>query len=105
MDKAYFLGLLPGIWAEFGRRAMKKKIQLVILTLSVIIGGAGTYLCAGQIPACSPAPRAQMAWWGGIYPEYCLSGAVEAAGEEEDGGPETDIPVKVRFKYLTFLND
>ena len=52
------------------------------------------------------APLAQMAWWGGMYPEYCLPGAMEAVGEEaEDGGKESSEPqVKVCFKYLTFLN-
>ena len=69
------------------------------------IGAAGTYLCAGKLPACGPAPMAQLAWWGGVYPEYCLPGAVKLVGEEETAGTEEEIPVKVQFKYLTFLND
>lgn len=83
----------------------RNRMQLLILTLSLIIGGAGTYICAGQLPVCSPAPLAQMAWWGGVYPEYCLPGAMEAVGEEETDGTEKEIPVKIRFKYLTFLNE
>ena len=46
-----------------------------------------------------------MAWWGGVYPEYCLSGAVEAVEEEADSAQETEKQVRIRFKYLTFLND
>lgn len=83
----------------------RNRIQLLLLVLSVIIGGAGTFMCARELPVCSPAPLAQMAWWGGIYPEYCLPGAMEAVGEEDTDNTVTDIPVKVRFKYLTFLNE
>ncbi|MCI9306226.1 MAG: hypothetical protein HFI28_07070 [Lachnospiraceae bacterium] len=83
----------------------KNGIQLLLLFLSLSIGAAGTYLCAGKLPVCSPAPMAQLAWWGGVYPEYCLPGAVKLVGEEETAGTEEEIPVKVRFKYLTFLNE
>ena len=83
----------------------KNGIQLLLLFLSLSIGAAGTYLCAGKLPACGPAPMAQLAWWGGVYPEYCLSGAVEAVEEEADSAQETEKQVRIRFKYLTFLND
>ena len=83
----------------------KNGIQLLLLFLSLSIGAAGTYLCAGKLPVCSPAPMAQLAWWGGVYPEYCLSGAVEAVEEEADSAQETEKQVRIRFKYLTFLND
>lgn len=83
----------------------RSKMQMLILALSMIIGGAGTFLCGVRMPECAPAPMAQMAWWGGIYPEYCLSGAVEAVGEDEDDSWETEPRVKICFKYLTFLND
>jgi hypothetical protein len=46
-----------------------------------------------------------MAWWGGIYPEYCLSGAMEAVGEEDTDSARAELQVKVCFKYLTFLNE
>lgn len=85
------------------------RVQLLLLILSVILGAAGTFLFAGQLPACSPAPMVQMAWWGGIYPEYCLPGAMEAVEEEEaevdEEVEESEIRVRVRFKYLTFLNE
>ncbi len=74
----------------------KNKMQLLILALSVMIG---------RVAQCSPAPMALMAWWGGVYPEYCLSGAVEAVEEEADSAQETEKQVRIRFKYLTFLND
>ena len=83
----------------------KNKMQLLILALSVMIGGAGTFLYAGRVAQCSPAPMALMALWGGVYPEYCLSGAVEAVEEEADSAQETEKQVRIRFKYLTFLND
>lgn len=83
----------------------KNKMQLLILALSVAIGGTGTFLYAGRLSQCSPAPMALMAWWGGIYPEYCLSEAVEAVEEAADSDQETEKQVRIRFKYLTFLND
>lgn len=82
----------------------RNRIQLLLLTLSVIIGGSVTGMCAKQLPVCAPAPLTQMAWWGGIYPEYSLTGAMEAVGAEEAGSEETMAPVRIRFKYLTFLN-
>lgn len=81
----------------------KNRIQLILLVLSLIIGGAGTYFFARELPMCDSAPMAQLAWWGGVYPEYCLPGAVALVGED-DGG-KTEMPVKIRFKYLTFLNE
>ena len=83
----------------------KNRIQLLLLILSMIIGGAGTCMCARRFPVCSPAPLAQMAWWGGIYPEYCLSGAMEAVGEGDTDSARAELQVKVCFKYLTFLNE
>lgn len=86
---------------------MKKKmrIKILVLTLSLLLGSAGTYVCAGYLPTCSPAPLAELAWWGGMYPEYSLPGAMEAVGEEEASEEEAGAPrVKVCFKYLVFLN-
>lgn len=83
----------------------KNRMQLLLLILSLIIGGIGTYAFARELPVCRPAPMAQLAWWGGIYPEYCLPGAVELAGEEENDREESAPQVRIRFKYLTFLND
>ena len=82
------------------------RMQLLLLTLSAILGAAGTFLFAERLPVCSPAPMAHMAWWGGVYPEYCLPGAMEAVEEEEEDlqEEESEIQVRVRFKYLTFLN-
>lgn len=82
----------------------KNRMQLLLLILSLILGGTGTYVFARELPVCSPAPMAQMAWWGGVYPEYCLPGAVVLVGEEKDDCGQTELPVKVSFKYLTFLN-
>lgn len=81
----------------------KNRVQLLLLILSFAIGGIGTYVSAGTFPVCRPVPMAQMAWWGGVYPEYCLPGAVVLVGE--DDGEETEPPVRIRFKYLTFLNE
>lgn len=83
----------------------KNQIQLLLLIVFLIIGGIGTYTFAKEFPTCAPAPMVQMAWWGGVYPEYCLPGAVTLVGEEEDDREETELPVRVRFKYLTFLNE
>ena len=83
----------------------RTRIQLVLLFLSLLIGGVGTRMLARQVPTCSPAPMAHMAWWGGVYPEYCLPGAMQLVGEEEADTVNTELPVKVCFKYLTFLNE
>ena len=54
----------------------------------------------------SPARVEQAAWWGGLYPEYCLPGAMEKVEAEQEAEEEEEsVPVKIRFKYLTFLND
>lgn len=80
-------------------------VKAVILALSLLLGAAGTCVCAGHLPSCSPAPMAQMAWWSGIYPEYCMPGAMKAV-EETDGSRTADrVSVKITFKYLKFLNE
>lgn len=80
-----------------------KKIQTLLLLLSLLLGLIGTALFPGTLPASVPVGTSQLAWWGGIYPEYCLPSACELVeGEEPEEGQE--IPVKLSFKYLTFLN-
>jgi len=81
-----------------------KKIRVWILGLSLILGITGSCAFSQYFPVKSPAHREQLAWWGGLYPEYCLPGAMELKGNEA-GGPEGKEPsVRISFKYLTFLN-
>lgn len=100
-----------------------KRSEIVILLLSLTLGFAGTCLYAEYAGLPEPVRVEQTAWWGGLYPEYCLPGAMERIEEEEpgtgagsftDGGKtsgesadsrETAAPVKIRFKYLPFLNE
>ena len=101
-----------------------KRSELIIWILSLILGFTGTCLYAEHAGLPSPARVEQAAWWGGLYPDYCLPGAMEAVEPEQDGTPEAsgvsnqgspgetsgadgagDSRVKIRFKYLTFLNE
>lgn len=120
----------------------RKRSELAVWILSLLLGFAGTCLYAGHAGtgtgtdtgiagaagtgagAYAPIRREQAAWWGGLYPDYCLPGAMEAVEPEQDGTPEAsgvsnqgspgetsgadgtgDSRVKIRFKYLTFLNE
>ena len=121
---------------------LRKRLELAVWILSLLLGCAGTCLYAGHAgigtgtdtgiagaavtgaEAYAPLRREQAAWWGGLYPDYCLPGAMEAVEPERDGTPEAsgisnqgspgetsgadgagDSRVKIRFKYLTFLNE
>ena len=110
---------------------LRKRSELAVWILSLLLGFAGTCLYAGHAgigtgtdtdtgiagaaetgaEAYAPLRREQAAWWGGLYPDYCLPGAMEAVEQEQDGTPEASgisnqgSPVKIRFKYLTFLNE
>ena len=121
---------------------LRKRSELAVWILSLLLGFAGTCLYAGHAgigtgtdtgiagaavtgaEAYAPLRREQAAWWGGLYPGYCLPGAMEAVEPERDGTPEAsgisnqgspgetsgaDVTgacrVKIRFKYLTFLNE
>lgn len=81
-----------------------KRSELAVLLLSLILGFAGTCFYAEHMEAPSPVYTEQTAWWGGLYPEYCLPGAMEAVETEDGGEKPKAAPVKIRFKYLSFLN-
>lgn len=95
-----------------------KKIRIFILILSLITGFAGTFAFvkfqpgmetaqADGFPMEQPEVLHQQVWWGSLYPEYCL-GAMKLVTEDDVNPDEKhagdDIPVRIRFKYLTFLN-
>ena len=101
-----------------------RRSELAVLILSLAFGFAGTCLYAEYAGLPDPVRTEQAAWWGGLYPEYCLPGAMEAetapehpeaaeAGAEdaekalEAFGEERGeaAPVRIRFKYLTFFNE
>ena len=95
-----------------------RKMRLLLVTLSLILGITGTCTFAEYLPLAGDGQQlkgvSQLAWWGGIYPEYCLPGAmklVDAEGREcakaDNSGSESgeELPVKIRFKYLSFLNE
>ena len=123
---------------------LRKRSELAVWILSLLLGFAGICLYAGRAgigtgtdtdtgiagaavtgaEAYAPLRREQAAWWGGLYPDYCLPGAMEAVEPERDGTPEASgvsnqgspgetsgadgtgaCRVKIRFKYLTFLNE
>lgn len=98
----------------------KRRLELIVLLLSVLIGAWGTAAygaragCGGQ--ELSFRHTEQAAWWGGLYPEYCLPPALEQRdgkavsrseagfGEKSTGGEE-QVSVQIQFKYLKFLNE
>ena len=123
---------------------LRKRSELAVWILSLLLGFVGTCLYAGHagigtdtdtdtgiagaavtgVEAYAPLRREQAAWWGGLYPDYSLPGAMEAVEPERDGTPEASgvsnqgspgetsgadgagaCRVKIRFKYLTFLNE
>jgi len=92
---------------------LRKQISGVLFVLSLMLGAAGAHTWAGYQPAPAQtfAPKivSGQTWWGSLYPEYCLPGALELVTEKECGDctaqeSGTGLPVKIRFKYLTFLN-
>ena len=82
-----------------------KRIQLFLLGLSLVFGIAGTCLSGSYEPVPCPEHRQQLAWWGGLYPEYCIPGAMELKEGGEGAEPGEEPAVKIRFKYLTFFNE
>lgn len=80
------------------------KIKIMLLTLSLILGVAGTCMFAPYQSELYSDRSDEVAWWSGLYPEYCMPGATYLVGEEPQAANQEDIPVKIRFKYLTFLN-
>ena len=85
-----------------------RRSELAVLILSLAFGFAGTCLYAEYAGLPDPVRTEQAAWWGGLYPEYCLPGAMEKVEAEQGAEEEKEkesVPVKIRFKYLTFLND
>ena len=85
---------------------LRKRSELAVWILSLLLGFAGTCLYAGHAgigtgtdtdtgiagaavtgaEAYAPLRREQAAWWGGLYPDYCLPGAMEAVEPERDAG-------------------
>lgn len=65
--------------------------ELVLLLLALLMGAAGTCLYGIYAQEPEPVRVEQTAWWGGLYPEYCMPGAGDKA-------------VRIRFRYLTFFN-
>ena len=65
--------------------------ELALLLLSLLLGMTGTCLYGACAREPEPVRAEQTAWWGGLYPEYCMPEADEEA-------------VQIRFRYLTFLN-
>lgn len=93
-----------------------KYSELMLLVVSLLLGFGGTCLYAEHAGLPDPVRTEYAAWWGGLYPEYCLPGAMEmetdafpeSAGETgrgtETGQRSGDACVEIRFRYLKFLN-
>ena len=78
-----------------------KRLKFLITALSLALGFAGTCAFAPYVYTPRPVQTFYTAWWGGIYPEY---GTADALEQTEGEIPEGEVRVKIRFKYLTFLN-
>ena len=83
-----------------------KRSEAVILALSLAAGLLGTCLFSGYAsePA-KPVRLEQTAWWGGLYPEYGVAGAVEPKKTDRVQGSKAAPEREIRFRYLTFLNE
>ena len=80
-----------------------RKRKALLLICSLVLGLTGTIAFREPLPAPAFYRTTQLAWWGGLYPEYCLPAAMELVEGEKPGEGE-EIPVKLSFKYLTFFN-
>ena len=78
-------------WKKDIEAYVRRHGELALLILSLLLGAMGTCLYARYVPKPEPVRVEQTAWWGGLYPEYCMPGAA-------------DKTVQIRFRYLTFLN-
>ena len=65
-----------------------RRSELAVLILSLAFGFAGTCLYAEYAGLPDPVRTEQAAWWGGLYPEYCLPEAMEAEAAPENPGAE-----------------
>lgn len=83
--------ILENKWKKDIETYVRRHGELALLILSLLLGAAGTCLYAGYVQKSKPVRVEQTAWWGGLYPEYCMPGAGDKA-------------VRIRFRYLTFLN-
>lgn len=104
----------------------KRRLELAVLLLSVLIGAWGTAAYGAKAgygvkagyggQELSFRHTEQAAWWGGLYPEYCLPPALEqrdgkavsrseAGFGEKSAGGEEQVSVQIQFKYLKFLNE
>ncbi|MCI8598233.1 MAG: hypothetical protein HFJ10_07320 [Lachnospiraceae bacterium] len=81
------------------------KLKISLLTLSFILGIAGTYTFAPYSYKPNPARYERVSWWSGLYPEYCIPDATHLVEGDQSYDSQEEIPVKIRFKYLTFLNE
>lgn len=81
------------------------KLKALLLFLSLILGAVGTYTFAPYSYEPTPIRNERVAWWSGLYPEYCIPDATHLVEEEQSIHSQEEIPVKIRFKYLTFLNE
>jgi hypothetical protein len=79
-----------------------ERARVLILVLSLVFGITGACVLAEYEPEFQAVHREERAWWGALYPEYVLPGAMRLVGEEEQGSE--GLPVKIRFKYMRFLN-
>ena len=83
--------ILENKWRKDIETYVRRHGELALLILSLLLGAAGTCLYAGYVQKSKPVRVEQTAWWGGLYPDYCMPGAAEKE-------------VRIRFRYLTFLN-
>lgn len=83
--------ILENKWKKDIETYVRRHGELALLILSLLLGAVGTCLYAGYVQKSKPVRVEQTAWWGGLYPDYCMPGAVEKE-------------VRIRFRYLTFLN-
>ena len=78
--------ILENKWKKDIETYVRRHGELALLILSLLLGAVGTCLYAGYVQKSKPVRVEQTAWWGGLYPDYCMPGG---------GGKRSADPVSI----------
>ena len=82
-------------------RAGIKRRLLLVAAVSLLVWTAA--VCQ-QKEAAEDLFANQTAWWGGLYPGMVMKDALRlVGGDSEEIYPDTEIPVRIKWKCLDLL--